>query len=107
MIHRINLHPAARTDAREAADWYDRNAPGLGRHLLTELHRVLERISRFPLAYPVFKSTIRHATLTRFPYHAFYLASDQVITLVGLMHVRRDRRSIQTHLSERLIPPAK
>ena len=60
--------PAARLEAIEAQDWYEREAPGLGARFRTELDRQVERILANPLQFPLMLADIRRARLRRFPY---------------------------------------
>jgi plasmid stabilization system protein ParE len=104
MTRRIVLHPHAAHDIREAMRWYDQQSPGLGRLVITELRRVVERLRLFPEAYPHMRPGLRHAALGRLPYLAIYCVTAERITLVALMHVRRDRQTVDQLLSARHQP---
>jgi plasmid stabilization system protein ParE len=104
MTRRVLVHPGAVRDIRNAIAWYDQRSPGLGQLVLTELRRIIDRIRLFPEAYPSLKPGVRHAGLARLPYHAIYAVAGDSITLLAVMHVRRDGQTIEQHLAGRLQP---
>ena len=95
MARRVDLfvgHEAA-LDLREARDHYAAVDPALGRALMEEFDRVVERLEMFPgSGTPVEGlSGLRRARLRRFPYGAFYrLVDSQEIRIVRVLHSRRD-----------------
>jgi hypothetical protein len=48
MILRVDIWPAASKDADLAADWFDRQRPGLGRDFLVEVDRTVTRVAEYP-----------------------------------------------------------
>ena len=101
MTRRVVLHPAAVNDIREAAQWYDHRSPGLGRFVITELRRVIDRLRQFPEVYPQIKPGIRQAAISRLPYHAIYAATDSSILLIAVLHVRRHPHVLEQQITER------
>jgi len=60
--------PAARAEMTDAQDWYEREAPGLGRHFRVEIERTVRRMMNNPLQFPLRYKTLRHARVNTFPY---------------------------------------
>ena len=51
----------------DAQDWYENEAPGLGRRFRAAVDAVIERMSANPRQFPVVHKNIRRALLRRFP----------------------------------------
>ncbi len=91
---RVELHPEARVEAREAARWYDGRQAELGRELLAELDQVLARMVDFPESFPRWRRTgrfgvIRKASLTRFPYLVPYRVEEDRLYVLAVAHASR------------------
>jgi hypothetical protein len=69
---RVVFLPAARLEAIEAQDWYEREASGLGARFAAELDHQVQRIAHNPLQFPVILADVRRARLRRFPYALFF-----------------------------------
>ena len=92
----LELHPDAKLDVLEAADWYDARAPGLGDDLIAEFEATLSTILEAPHTYatwpgaPVLEPPIRRVLLWRFSFYAiaFQVLPDRVFVL-ALVHASR------------------
>ena len=90
--------PAARLEAVEAQDWYEREAPGLGARFRAELDRQVERILANPFQFPVMLADIRRAHLRRFPYGLYFRPLDDAIYVIACFHSSRDPAIWQSRL---------
>jgi len=90
--------PAARLEAVEAQDWYEREAPGLGARFRAELDRQAERILANPLQFPVMLADIRRARLRRYPYGLYFRPLDDAIYVIACFHSSRDPAIWQSRL---------
>ena len=59
---------SARAELMEAQDWYENEAPGLGRLFREAVNAAILRMSLNPRQFPVVYKNIRRAMLRRFPY---------------------------------------
>ena len=59
---------SARAELMEAQDWYENEAPGLGRLFREAVNAAILRMSLNPRQFPVVYTNIRRAMLRRFPY---------------------------------------
>lgn len=64
---RVSFLSAADAELAEAVEYYNQQRTGLGNEFLIELLRVLERITRFPSAWPQITPRVRRSRLRRFP----------------------------------------
>jgi toxin ParE1/3/4 len=79
----------ARLDAEEAASWYERRRPGLGLRFLDELDDALKRVAEAPFQFPVIHGAVRRALLHRFPYSVYFLAGDEQLEVIAVLHQHR------------------
>ena len=64
-MYSVLFTPAARIELIEAQDWYEGEAPGLGRRFREAIDAVVERMSANPLQFPIVFKTVRRAILRR------------------------------------------
>ena len=98
MTRLLVFMPAARLEAVEAQDWYEREAPGLGARFRAELDRQVERILANPFQFPVMLADIRRAHLRRFPYGLYFRPLDDAIYVIACFHSSRDPAIWQSRL---------
>ena len=80
----------ARAELIEAQDWYENEAPGLGRAFLAAVVSVVERMSANPQQFPVVYKSIRRTLLRRFPYALmFVIEADETLTVIACFHGSR------------------
>ena len=90
MKYELLLRGRAKADIRRAAKWYERQRKGLGRDFVAEVDAALGLIEANPEQYEVVHREIRHAVLRRFPYGVFYRIRSTKISVVAVMHLKRD-----------------
>ena len=90
MTPRLLLEPEAALDLEGARIWYEERSKGLGAEFLRNVRATLAVIERQPDLFPVVQSTVRRATLRRFPYAVYYVAEETVTAVIGCLHTRRD-----------------
>lgn len=81
---------AARLELIEAQEWYEAEAPGLGRQFRSEVDRAVERVREAPVQFPVIYAKARRALLRRFPYALFFTFEDETVFVVACFHGSRD-----------------
>jgi plasmid stabilization system protein ParE len=94
-VRRIVFTQAARAELIEAQDWYEREAPGLGRRFRTEIDAVVRRMADNPLQFPVRFKTLRRARVRKFPYGLFFTIKGDVLLVVACFHGSRDPKRWQ------------
>ena len=92
----MNRQPHARDEAEldiiDAVAWYEEQRAGLGGEFLIELDAVMQRVAQTPLQFPQIKHGVRRALLNRFPYSVYFLASDEMVDVIAVVHQHRDPR---------------
>lgn len=89
MTRTIRLHPAARRELDEAADFYDSEVPGLGARFLDEVERAAQQILAFPESSPVVLGPARKKVMAPFPYSIVYAVSGDGILILAFAHHHR------------------
>ncbi len=82
----------ARKDVRDAARWYDKQQPGLGRRFTHAIRRKLVLIGENPYQYAVRYRKTRTALLWRFPFmiHFDVDAQQRIVVILGVWHTSQD-----------------
>jgi plasmid stabilization system protein ParE len=82
---------AARAELIDAQDWYENEAPGLGRRFRQAVDAAIERMSANPRQFPAIYKNVRRALLRRFPYALlFVIEPDDTLTVIACFHGSRD-----------------
>ena len=81
--------PAARAELIVAQDWYEGEAPGLGRRFRQAIDVLAERMSANPRQFPVVFKNVRRALLRRFPYTIFFVVEDETLIVIACFHASR------------------
>ncbi len=89
-MRRLIIRPEAEADIQEAYHWYETQREGLGSDFLLCVEDGLEKIKKNPEMYPVMHRNVRRLLIRRFPYGIFYIAQQDVATILAVFHGRRD-----------------
>ncbi len=87
---RLRLHPAAKTELRDAVHWYNEEYPGRGGRFYDSVHRELGRIREAPRAFPFWRRTAaRVCVVPRFPYAIIFVAESGSVAVYAFAHDKR------------------
>ena len=89
-MFRVIFTQGAREEVIEAQDWYEREAPGLGRHFREAIDALIERMSANPRQFPIVFKDVRRAVLRRFPYSLFFVMEGETLLVIACFHASRD-----------------
>ena len=90
----------AEREIQTAADYYEKQEAGLGLKFVHELSHAIKFILQFPKAWSPISKRARHCVLRRFPYDVIYSVQRDTVTIVTVVHQRRDPEKWQTLLKE-------
>jgi plasmid stabilization system protein ParE len=81
--------PEADEEFREAARYYESEAPGVGLAFIAEVHRVISIIISHPRASRKIRGPIRSKVLLHFPYSLLYSIEENTLLIVAVAHQKR------------------
>jgi plasmid stabilization system protein ParE len=91
----VHFTEAARVELIDAQDWYEAEAPGLGRRFRAEIDSIVRRMTDNPRQFPMVFKTLRRARAKKFPYSLFFLIEPDTLLVVACFHSSRDPRHWQ------------
>lgn len=80
----------AEQDLQSAYEWYESQRESLGREFVAEVESKCIAIDSNPHQFRLIGDTIRRAICSRFPYSIYFLISEEVISVIGVLHQRRN-----------------
>ena len=86
----LRFRPEVVDDLASAQLWYEQRRAGLGEEMLRAVERCLERIAATPALFAVVHRDVRRSLVGRFPYAVFFVDEDSAVTVIAILHVRRD-----------------
>jgi plasmid stabilization system protein ParE len=95
MIYQLFIRPEVESDIREAAEHYEREAsPELAKDFVREVRKAIRRIRENPLLFMVRhkRLQVRWAFPRRFPYRIVFVAEDDIVTVLCVVHAKRHDR---------------
>lgn len=89
-MRRLVIRREARADILEARTWYDRDSGDVGDRFLLAVNAVLETLAAAPNLWPDLGEGVRRSPVRGFPYSVYYFADEQKLTVLAVVHHRRD-----------------
>ena len=89
MRRRLQVRRRARRDVEAAAEWYERERPGLGDEFIDELDSLLARVVKAPAQFPIVMEETRRALVRRFPFAVYFVADDERVIVLAIVHLHR------------------
>lgn len=83
------FHDLAKVELNEAAQYYERESPGLGAAFVAEVERCTAAILEHPEASPIVTRAIRRRLLRRFPYGLLYTVRREQVRILAVMNLKR------------------
>ena len=91
-MFKVVILPLAKKDIHDAAHWYNKNQPGLGKRFTGEVRRKVSFIVRNPKAYAKKYDDVRTAVLNTFPFLVHYTIDEikNIIVISAILHTSRN-----------------
>jgi len=86
---RLLFLAAARSEVREAFDWYHTRSPRAAAQFLAEIDRATLLIRESPTVWAAFEAGTRRCTLKRFPYGIIYREVGDDLQVIAVAHQKR------------------
>ena len=85
----IEVTEFARLEFDDAIQYYELEKKGLGLQFKSEIKKALDRIQKYPFAWPIEKGTVRKYILHKFPYKILYSTKEDKIIILAVGHQHR------------------
>lgn len=85
----FEFHPKAKQELEEAVSYYDGISQVLGGQFILEIQRTLDRIEKFPQAWPQLSKNTRRCRVIAFPYGIIYQLKEKEIFVIAVMNLHR------------------
>lgn len=89
MTRTLSLNEQARSELREAANYYGLESPALRIAFLNATEAAFAQLLAHPESAPVVRGTVRRKLLHRFPYSLLYTLRPGEIRILAVMHQSR------------------
>jgi plasmid stabilization system protein ParE len=89
VIRTIKFRQDAENELKDARDWYESCAEGLGIEFLKALDTCLNAVSQHPTSYPRVHGQTRRALFRHFPYSLVYRVEGDDILVIACHHHRQ------------------
>jgi plasmid stabilization system protein ParE len=73
-----------------AAQYYNRQVPGLGDEFVDEIEAAAEAVVATPLIWRAIEEDVRRYLVRRFPYGLYYTIEGEVVVIWAVKHLHRD-----------------
>ena len=94
MSWHVSIRRAAKTDLRNAHQWYEKQRAGLGDEFLLSAGRAFARLEDSPDRVPLYYRQFRRVMFDRFPYKVFFQIEGDAVIVFRIIHVSRDHPSL-------------
>ena len=79
----------ARQELRDAAEYYECRARGLGSDFTRRVDSAVLDLREHPERWPIINRSVRRRLISRFPYCLLYRVDADEIVILAVMHLRR------------------
>jgi len=88
-VRSVEFHPEAQDEFISAAQFYERQAEGLGLDFIMTVQQAYERLLEAPASGPPFGRRLRRLLVPKFPYGLLYRVEPERIYIIAVMHLHR------------------
>ncbi len=90
MAYSISIRKEAEADIVDAYEYYESCREFLGADFMLCVEESLTRITKNPNQYKVIYKNVHRALVKRFPYGVYYVVLKNKISVIAVIHDRRD-----------------
>jgi len=87
---RFQYHPEAARELTRSIEYYEEKSEGLGAEFLDDVESAISQILTYPGSGTLLTDEDRRGLLNRFPFGIIYEVSEDLLTIIAVMHLRRN-----------------
>ncbi len=95
----LHIHRSCKEEIAEAADFYSMTSFKLANDFLDEIDRIFALICEAPERWQSIENSLQKYVSQNFPYSVIYDARNSEITIVAVVHHRREPNYWKTRIS--------
>jgi plasmid stabilization system protein ParE len=88
-VRSVEFHPDAQDELISAAQFYEREAEGLGLDFVATVQITYERLRELPTSGAPLGRRVRRLLVPKFPYGLLYRVEPERIYILAVMHLHR------------------
>jgi hypothetical protein len=85
----LRINQFAQADIESTIEYYNGKRTGLGHEFWIEIKEKLIDIENNPFQFQLIQDETRRANLSRFPFGIFFIVSDLIVNVFGVIHFSR------------------
>lgn|SRR5690606_12488857 len=98
----FRIHHLVDREFAEVRAWYGEHSPRAAEHFVSRFLVALARIKSRPTAHALWVAPFRRVRLVRFPYIVLFHEDRSIVSVLALVHERREPRRICASTRQRL-----
>jgi len=99
MTYIVTVTPEAEEDLLQSFLWYEEQRKGLGHHFMLQIAAAMDLLKRDPHIHPEEYKGSRKHLIRRFPYKIIYIVESERMTVIAVIHSRRNPALIEERLT--------
>jgi plasmid stabilization system protein ParE len=100
MSYFVQYSPEAETDVKGIIDWYAEKSTTTVVNFLVQLKQAEERLKANPHSFRKTSKLFRRIIIKRFPYSVYFIESENIITILAIIHFARSKKYIKSRLKK-------
>ena len=89
-VYSLSVRKEAEADIAEAYEYYESCRKNLGSDFILCIEESFARVTKNPIQYRQIYKNIHRALVRRFPYGIYYVVLGTDISVIGVIHVRKN-----------------
>lgn len=90
MENNYQFHPETNEDFKKSVKWHENNRKHSGKEFAEEVLERIDTITRNPENHSQDEDGIRWTSLSKFPYHIYYLFKAPIVWILAIWHTSRE-----------------
>ncbi len=95
MPYSLSIRKETEADIAEAYQYYESCQENLGSDFINSIDESISRIQNNPRQYKIIHRNVHRALVRRFPYGIYYVLIDSKISIIAVLHARKNPKHWQ------------
>lgn len=97
MKYTIRISERAEMEIKKAEDWYESQAPGLGKRFTSEIKEEIDSLLNPHVEHRLVFKILRRLLVHRFPYTIYYVRDEKIpsIEVISVLHNKQSKEELK------------